>query len=297
MLTGNAKANVLTGGAGDDTYVIQNLADVVVEAENEGSDTVESSVNFTLGANLENLTLTGNAVRATGNNLDNVLTGNNRKNILDGGEGDDIYLVQNRTDVIVEAAGNGTDTVISSVGFTLADNVENLALTGFGRINGTGNDLDNILIGNLNNNVLTGGLGSDTLMGGEGNDILRGNEGNDQLFGGPGSDTLFGGEGNDTFVFGTPTPLDDTDDISALATIEDFERGTDVMDFTALGFDSFDQFFAPKDDGGGGAFMINSGGDTRIFYQSAEGENDEHPFSILVTLTGVAAVDESDFLF
>jgi ELWxxDGT repeat protein len=102
-LTGNAAANVLDGGlgadtmiggAGDDTYVVDNAKDTVTEAANAGTDAVQSSISWTLGKNLENLTLTGTAaINATGNELANVLQGNAGNNTLDGGLGNDTYLV------------------------------------------------------------------------------------------------------------------------------------------------------------------------------------------------------------
>jgi len=79
-----------------------------------------------------------------------------------GGAGDDIYIVESGTDVVTEAANEGTDEVRSSVSYTLSNNVEYLTLTGAGVINGTGNALANIITGNSAANVLTGGLGDDT---------------------------------------------------------------------------------------------------------------------------------------
>jgi Ca2+-binding RTX toxin-like protein len=171
VLTGNTGVNVLTGGAGNDTYVIA-AGDSVVENAAEGTDTVQSSIAYTLGADLENLTLTGSgALSGTGNALDNVLTGNTGVNVLSGGAGNDTYIVQNTTDSTVENAGEGIDTVRSSVTYTLGAEVENLTLTGMGAINATGNGLDNALIGNESANTLNGGLGADSMAGGAGNDI------------------------------------------------------------------------------------------------------------------------------
>jgi Ca2+-binding RTX toxin-like protein len=187
-LTGNSAANILTGGAGDDIYVV-GAGDSIVEQLNEGTDTVSSAITWTLGANVENLTLTGAvAISGTGNSLSNMLTGNSAANVLDadggddtlnggagadtlfGGTGNDTYVVDNVGDVVTEQLNEGLDTVQSSVSYTLSANVENLTLTGTGVINATGNSLTNTLTGTSGANVLDGGTGVDTLIGGAGND-------------------------------------------------------------------------------------------------------------------------------
>ncbi|MCE3006408.1 MAG: hypothetical protein LW853_06210, partial [Rickettsiales bacterium] len=89
-LDGGTGADALTGGAGDDTYVVDATGDTITEAANEGTDTVQSSVTYVLGANLESLILTGTAaINGTGNTGANVLTGNAGANLLSGGDGDD----------------------------------------------------------------------------------------------------------------------------------------------------------------------------------------------------------------
>jgi Ca2+-binding RTX toxin-like protein len=164
------------------------------------TDTLTASVTTTLPANVENLTLTGTAaINGTGNAGNNVITGNGANNILDGGTGidtliggagNDIYIVDSATDTITELANGGTDTIQSSVTFTIATlaNIENLTLTGTGAINGIGNAANNVITGNSANNILDGGTGIDTLIGGAGNDILTGGLGKDTLTGGLGAD-------------------------------------------------------------------------------------------------------------
>ncbi len=207
LMDGGGVANMY-GGTGDDTYVVTNALDQVVEKPVEGTDLVEASIDYTLGANVENLTLTGHAALAgTGNELDNVLIGNGAADtliggagndtladsggaaVLIGGTGDDTYIVTNAATQVIEQAGEGTDTVKSSVSYTLGANVENLTLTGIAAINGTGNDLDNVLVGNDADNTLLGGGGNDTLIGGGGNDTLDGGSGRNVLVGGSGFDT------------------------------------------------------------------------------------------------------------
>jgi trimeric autotransporter adhesin len=99
-----------------------------------------------------------------------------------GGTGDDTYVVNATGDVVTEVAGEGADTVQSSVTLTLGTNVEHLTLTGTSALNGTGNALDNLLTGNSANNTLTGAAGSDTLDGGAGTDSMVGGAGDDTYY-------------------------------------------------------------------------------------------------------------------
>ena len=179
MLNGGGGADTMIGGQGNDIYVVDNVGDVVTELENEGIDTVQTGRTHTLGANLENLTLTGSAmIDGTGNLSDNTLRGNSAANVLTGGAGNDMYVV-GTGDTVVEQLNEGVDTVQTAVTWTLAANVEHLTLTGTAAINGTGNSTDNVLIGNSAANVLDADNGDDTVNGGAGVDILIGGMGND----------------------------------------------------------------------------------------------------------------------
>ncbi|RFZ88058.1 calcium-binding protein [Shinella sp. WSJ-2] len=222
-LDGRGGVDQMEGGIGNDIYVVDNSGDTIVELSGEGTDTVKASKSYALSANVETLILTGTGnINGTGSADANTLTGNAGKNVLkgmdgndllnggagrdrmEGGKGNDTFVVDNAGDVVVEAsgAGTGTDTVKASVTFALADNVENLALTGTGDIGGTGNSAANILTGNSGKNTLIGLAGNDTLNGGAGTDHMEGGTGNDTYMVDSGGDGIveFADEGTDTVM-------------------------------------------------------------------------------------------------
>ena len=237
VLDGDLGTDTLIGGLGNDTYIVDNVGDTIVEKSTLRSeiDTVRSSINWILGANLENLVLTGSAVRGTGNDLNNMLTGNSENNTLQGGAGDDIldggsgsdllmggagsdtYYVDDDFDFVMDMGGeaNDVDQVMSSVNYTLGSDLENLTLVGIADLNGTGNE---------KNNVLTGNDGNNTLNGGDGNDILNG---------GAGMDTMIGGSGDDTYI------LDQSIELSRVKEAADSGQDWVVIDFSTENQTSF----------------------------------------------------------
>ncbi|ESQ90300.1 hypothetical protein ABAC460_09095, partial [Asticcacaulis sp. AC460] len=214
-------------------------------------DTVISQVSYTLADNLENVELASWGTAATnawGNSVANHVTGGRGSNqlygmdgndtisggegndTLDGGAGadsmagglgSDVYYVNDANDVVFEESGTGTgtDTTISTVSRTLANNVEKLELAGTGDIYGTGNTLNNTITGNIGANALDGGAGADTISGGAGID---------RITGGTGNDNLTGGTEADTFVFAKSGGGTDH--------VTDFQVGIDHLAFNASEF-------------------------------------------------------------
>jgi Ca2+-binding RTX toxin-like protein len=219
-LNGGTGADVMTGGTGHDTYVVDVAAvagvggDVVSEALNEGTDTVQTSLtSYTLGDNVENLTFTGTAAFAgTGNTLDNTLTGGAGNDTLTGLAGADVLNGGAGNDSLL--GGGGNDTLNGAAGTDTLDG-------------GAGVD------------TLSGGAGADTLVGGAGGDVINGGAGNDTMTGGVvppaggiigGSATALIGGDNDTFVFAAGFGNDNIVDFDADAT-----GGQDFLDIAGLG--------------------------------------------------------------
>ena len=192
----DALRDILTGYSGNDTYLINSVNDIIVEAANGGTlDRALASVSFTLAADDDieilqtvNSVLT-TAINLTGNALAQAVTGNAGSNTLSGGVdaqvdtltglgGNDIYAIHTSTDIVVEALGEGTsDRVQGSVSFALAadDNIEIMQTINAAYITAidlTGNVGLQTIYGNAGVNTLNGGIDSarDTMIGYGGND-------------------------------------------------------------------------------------------------------------------------------
>ncbi|MGA7485676.1 MAG: calcium-binding protein [Xanthobacteraceae bacterium] len=204
VLDGGDDADSMWGGTGNDTYIVDDAGDVVTEYADEGIDTVDASIHYTLGAEFENLVLTGvGGLNGTGNDRDNAIVGNDSDNglnggggadtikglggadIIDGGtgadtmlggDGWDIFIVDDAGDVVTERIGEGFDMVQTEVSYSLAAGSEVEVLyadpASAAAINLTGNEFDNFLTGNDAVNVIAGGLGIDTLRGNGGGDAF-----------------------------------------------------------------------------------------------------------------------------
>lgn len=237
VLYGGIGTNSLTGGANDDTYIVDSATDVIAENQNEGLDLVQSTVSYTLSANLENLTLTGSAtINGTGNTLSNVITGNAAANFLSGGGGNDRLIGGDGHDTLEGAVGNdslfgGDGNDSASYGRAAAAVTLNLALTVAQNTGGAGMDsvasIEN-LIGSAYNDVLTGDLNANNLAGGLGDDRLFGGNGNDTLDGGAGKDSLTGGEGIDAATYASAASAV-TVNLSLLVAQNTGGAGTDTL--------------------------------------------------------------------
>jgi Ca2+-binding RTX toxin-like protein len=328
-LNGRGGNDTLIGGTGNDFYTIDSAADVIVEQAGEGTDTAWSFVDFSIAAlpNVELLTLTGNAISATGNSLNNTLQGNALNNTLDGGSGndtlnghagddtlvgragDDTYLVDSSGDRVVEDANAGIDTVRATVNWSLAgSNVEHLTLLEGTATTGVGNWLDNTLISNSLGNTLSGQDGNDRLEGNVGNDRLEGAAGNDTLIGKQGSDTLIGWHGNDTltgnegtdyFILNQPG--------QGVDTLTDFSVGQDKIWASATNFGggltagaaiSATQFLAAAGATGptsaGQRFIYNT--TTGALFYDADGNQSGAATLPVTTLTNKPALSRTDII-
>jgi Ca2+-binding RTX toxin-like protein len=225
MIQMNGGDDTMYGGEGNDQYVVDQKGDVVIEYADQGTDSVYSSIDYTLGENVENLFMTGkDDISGFGNDLDNTLKGNDGNNIIGGGKGkdvidggkgadfmmggtgDDDFVVDDLGDIVWELNDQGHERVFTSVSFTLGANVEDLYL--HGAIDGTGNDDANLISGSEFDNV------------------LKGEGGDDHLYGNGGKDTIYGGDGDDYMV------VDGQEDL----VYEYFDQGNDTIFSTATYF-------------------------------------------------------------
>ncbi|MEQ1955539.1 calcium-binding protein [Mesorhizobium sp. CN2-181] len=362
---GGQGADTMIGGAGNDYYYVDNVKDIVTEKSGGGVDTVRSTVSYTLSDNVEKLVLAGSAAKGIGNALANTLTGTAGNNLLDGlGDadrmaglaGNDTYFVDNAGDVVVEKPGEGTDTVFSSISYSLTANVEKLTLTGAAAIDATGNDLHNVLTGNSGANRLIGGGGADTLTGGLGDDVyfaadssdtiietkgggfdtvivlsnyalnagaavelitnvyvgnrvaidLTGNEfgqeiqgsaGTNVLDGKGGNDVLTGGAGRDFFVFSTALGVSNVDRLADFSPSDDtIQLGRAVFTALSIGAVSVDAFKdiadGPKD--ANDRIIYNSA--TGILYYDADGSGSAYGNVKFAVLTGGPELTAADFV-
>ena len=293
-LNGGTGVDSMTGGAGNDIYVVGEAADKVIEVAAGGTDTVQSAISFTLGVDVENLTLLGTAaINGVGNASANTIVGNTAANTLLGGAGNDIlnggtgtdslsggvgndtYIVDVATDIVVELANEGTDLVKTAVTHTLLANFENLTLLATTAINGTGNAVANVLTGGTGANILSGLAGNDTLAGGAGND------------------TMVGGTGADAFVF--VGSGNGTDTISDFNELNGGAEEGDVLQINGALVGTFVYRGASAFTGGSNNSEARIAGNQVLVDANGDGVAD-----ITITLTGLTAATQlaaTDFVF
>lgn len=243
VLDGGPGADTMEGRAGGDIYYVDNAGDLVIEGAGGGADEVRirNISSYTLPDYVERLTNTTNFMfTGTGNSLNNeinggtttdylhggaghdtlnggdgddelygddehdILKGGSGSDDMYGGTGNDTYYVEYEGDNVTELAGEGTDTVHTTLtNYMISDHVENLSFIGTGNpaLNFTGSNVGNIIVGKGNDDLLDGLGGADELQGHAGSDVLHGGAGDDLLIGGAGADVLCGGTGGDLFRF------------------------------------------------------------------------------------------------
>jgi Ca2+-binding RTX toxin-like protein len=237
-LDGGTGIDTMTGGAGNDVYIQNAAGDSIVELPGGGTDTVQSSVTTTLGANVERLVLTGSGdIDGTGNSGSNALTGNSGRNVLAGSGGNDTLNGGSGKDTLNGGSGNdalaggsgadslnggsGSDSMSGGTGNDLyvvdaaGDRVTELTDEGTDTVRSsvtrkleanvehlvlTGSALNGT--GNGLDNEITGNGGHNRLSGAGGNDTLDGGTGRDTLVGGTGDDSLLGNSNNDSLSGG-----------------------------------------------------------------------------------------------
>lgn len=190
----------MQGGAGDDTYIIDDIGDRIFETSGDGTDGVESSISYTLALGVENLTLTAGGLTGQGNIGGNTLTGSSGDDDLDGGFGSDVLNGGDGDDVLNGGIGARRDTLIG----------------------GSGDD------------QMDGGAGDDRMFGNGGTDQMQGGAGADFIYAQSGDDTVTGGTGADIFQFRSDDGIDVITDFTAnedvfLAFGFGFASGADVL--------------------------------------------------------------------
>jgi Ca2+-binding RTX toxin-like protein len=256
-LNGGADDDYMLGGLGNDTYYVDSTNDMVYEISGNDLDTVISSIDYSLGSNTEKLMLTGNAIRGSGNELDNSISANLLNTVhLYGYAGDD---------TLTSGAGN--------------DDLD-------------GGEGDDRLTAGAGHDFLDGGVGDDSLSGGDGNDMIIGGKGQDAINGGAGNDQIFANEGD--FLTGG-LGMDIFDGNLSDSTLRDFQKGTDLIRFdvytytpTHTGKFTFigQQAFTDTDQ-----LRFEKVGTSGILYGNVEGDL---AADFQVTLTGVTSIDITD---
>ena len=205
-IAGGNGADTIRGGGGDDSINGENGADRI--HGDTGNDIISG------GADADQLYGDSGIDALDGGLGNDLLDGGAGDDMMAGGLGNDVYLVDTPGDVVTEIAGEGTDSVRSSVSYVLGDTIERLYLIGTANVDATGNGGANIIRGNSGDNVLSAGAGDDVIVAGAGDDIITGGTGRDIATGGAGADTFVYHDGD--FSGMTRTSADRIADFSSV---------------------------------------------------------------------------------
>ena len=311
--------DTMSGGAGDDTYVVARANDVIVEQTNAGTDTVRTNLrNYVLPNNVENLVYTASAgITATGNALNNTFSGFDGTSILNGGDGIDTALFTGqfaRYTVVANPDGSVslTDTGAGSPdGTTTFSNFElfqfndGLVLTAAQlggaptAVNGTsGNDA---LTSSVKGAIISGLGGADTLTAGAANQTLDGGAGTDILNDkGQSGITLLGGAGNDTFIVSNPGTIitesanNGTDTVQTTLSSYQLPANIEKLVFTGSGsFTSTATAAGQTITGGTGADTLSDGGFANVVLRGSGGADTFIVSNSGTTVTEVAGATNS----
>lgn len=194
-LYGGAGDDAMFGGYGADIYLF-GPGDGFDKAQDDGEDNLVDTLRLGVGVLPEHVKLYGSTLVIDESRTQIEFSGIERiefdngagpvwlaadieahkepsiVNAMSGTADNDTFIVDNGSDTITEAFNAGIDTVLASTTYWLPTNVENLTLTGPLYIDAYGNDLDNVIIGNIGDNYISGGAGNDTMSGGDGNDTF-----------------------------------------------------------------------------------------------------------------------------
>lgn len=232
-LTALAGSNgaLLDGGSGNDSLTGGDHADMLIGGL--GNDTLQGGAGS------------------------DFLRGGSGNDLMTGGAGSDNYEVDSITDRVVESADQGIDNIFTMVNYTLPDNVENLVIFSVASLTGTGNGLDNILLGYNGNDTLNGGAGNDTLEGGLGNDLLNGGAGIDLMTGGAGNDIYIVDNAGDRVAEGLAAGTDEV-----RTSLDSYRLGANLESLTYTGTGTFSgqgNALGNKLTGGAGADTLDGG--------------------------------------
>jgi Ca2+-binding RTX toxin-like protein len=226
-LMGGLGIDTMVGGTDNDLYFVDNIGDVIIENSFEGKDQVNSSVSYSLGNTLENLTLQGTVnINGTGNSLNNKIIGNSGINALCGKAGNDTLIGADGNDVyIIDADVDlGLDIITESTIVTGGIDTIDLRTSAMA----TKLDLTALITQTIATGVQLAAIGAqgiENVYGGSGNDTIIGNAANNVFIGGAGSDSITGGLGNELYI------IDADVDLGTDTLIELVAGGIDSLDF------------------------------------------------------------------